>query len=218
MDIESHIHLRSFVRPNVNPIVKAIGFALFIHSLLFIYWQPVEQHSVAEIPEWINIKLIAGFEEKENISPVKRVEDVKVKPKEVKRHAEVKSFKKKIKKDISENDTKHNQKLKEKSLSAGSATTFIKADSRPYTLDNPKPVYPTSARRRGMQGVVLLSVEVNIKGYVENIDILRSSGFRILDVAALNSVKKWKFIPAHQGSRVVASIVQVPIRFVLNKS
>lgn len=69
-----------------------------------------------------------------------------------------------------------------------------------------------------MQGVVLLSVEVNIKGYVDRVNILRSSGFRVLDMAALSSVEKWKFIPAHQEKRTVESIVEVPIRFILDKT
>lgn len=68
MDIESHIQIRSFVKPtlrtSVMPMAKAIGLALFIHSLLFIYWQPIEQYSVAEIPEWINIKLTVGLKKR----------------------------------------------------------------------------------------------------------------------------------------------------------
>ena len=99
-----------------------------------------------------------------------------------------------------------------------SASTFVQADSKPFVMDNPKPVYPSSARRRGMQGVVLLQVSVSHKGKVTGIHVMQSSGFRVLDVAALNSVKQWRFMPARKGDIEVASTVQVPIRFILNNS
>ena len=67
-----------------------------------------------------------------------------------------------------------------------------------------------------MQGVVLLQVNVSDKGKVSAIHVMRSSGFRVLDVAALNSVKQWRFMPARKGDIEVASTVQVPIRFILN--
>ena len=96
------------------------------------------------------------------------------------------------------------------------ATTFIAADSRPYSLENPKPLYPAAARRRGMQGVVLLGVNINKTGHVEKINILQTSGFRVLDRSAIKSVKSWRFIPAQQDKQAVASIIEIPIRFMLN--
>jgi protein TonB len=52
---------------------------------------------------------------------------------------------------------------------------------------NPPPPYPSTARRRGWEGEVLLLVDVTAQGEVCNVTVSRSSGYRILDRAALNA-------------------------------
>ncbi len=83
-------------------------------------------------------------------------------------------------------------------------------------LNNPPPVYPKSARSNNVQGMVTLEVLVSESGAVKKIDIEKSSGFGILDNAALSAVQKWRFIPAHRGSEIVEAKVIVPIEFRLN--
>ena len=85
-------------------------------------------------------------------------------------------------------------------------------------LSNPKPFYPRVARRRGMQGMVILEVEVNVEGIPQKIEIEVSSGFKLLDVAALESVREWHFIPAQRNGMAVVASVDVPVRFVLNEA
>lgn len=80
-------------------------------------------------------------------------------------------------------------------------------------LSNPPPDYPAVARRRGLEGVVLLSVLVNEAGLPKEIRLAKSSGTPILDDAALGAVKGWKFVPARQGEQAVSAWVEVPIRF-----
>ena len=83
-------------------------------------------------------------------------------------------------------------------------------------LNNPSPVYPSRARKLGLQGTVMLRVEVNPTGRAEQISILTSSGVPVLDETAINTVRQWTFVPARQGDHPVAGTVNVPIRFVLN--
>ena len=80
-------------------------------------------------------------------------------------------------------------------------------------LSNPPPEYPVAARRRGQEGVVLLSVLVSEKGLPKEIRLAKTSGTPVLDEAALEAVKGWKFVPARQGEQAVAAWVEVPIRF-----
>jgi protein TonB len=80
---------------------------------------------------------------------------------------------------------------------------------------NPPPRYPRTARRRGTQGTVVLSVYVDEQGRVANVWIFESSGFRVLDNAALEGVKKWSFEPGRKGDTKVAMWVNVPVRFEL---
>ncbi len=83
-------------------------------------------------------------------------------------------------------------------------------------LKNPAPHYPKSARKHNIQGKVLLEVVVSPKGDAQHVTIASSSGFPILDRAAENAVKRWHFVPARSGSKMVQASVLVPIEFKLN--
>ncbi|WP_303785672.1 energy transducer TonB [Azovibrio restrictus] len=82
-------------------------------------------------------------------------------------------------------------------------------------LHNPKPPYPLLARRRGVEGKVLLKVQVSAAGLAEQVQIAQSSGHDSLDEAALNTVRTWRFVPAQRGDTPVAAAVLVPITFKL---
>lgn len=82
-------------------------------------------------------------------------------------------------------------------------------------LDNPKPVYPGLSRRMGEEGEVRLRVYVDAAGNPQQVEIERSSGYPRLDQAALETVKRWRFVPARQGDQPVAAWVIVPIQFTL---
>ena len=81
------------------------------------------------------------------------------------------------------------------------------------TLNNPKPPYPVSARRNGAQGRVILSVQVSASGASSEVLLKRSSGHAVLDDAALQTVRRWRFVPARRGDTPVDSWVDVPIIF-----
>jgi protein TonB len=80
-------------------------------------------------------------------------------------------------------------------------------------LNNPAPNYPLSAKRKGVQGKVLVSVLVKTDGTASAAQISRSSGSSDLDNAALEAVKEWKFIPARRGGELVQASVTVPVEF-----
>lgn len=80
-------------------------------------------------------------------------------------------------------------------------------------LRNPPPPYPPLSRRLGEQGKVDLRVHVNAEGLPTEVEIKSSSGSRRLDESALETVRKWRFIPARQDDRPVAAWVIVPINF-----
>lgn len=80
-------------------------------------------------------------------------------------------------------------------------------------LNNPIPAYPPMARRKGEQGKVLLSVMVNADGSPIRVEVRNSSGSASLDQAALETVKRWRFIPASQAGDNIESTVLVPLTF-----
>ena len=88
-------------------------------------------------------------------------------------------------------------------------------EALPLYRENPPPKYPILARRRGYEGTVVLRVLVDVQGKVKTLQIVESSGHRILDRAALAAVKKWGFEPGSRGKEKVGMWVKVPIKFQL---
>ena len=80
---------------------------------------------------------------------------------------------------------------------------------------NPKPAYPLAARRRGQEGLVLLLVRVTDKGRAAKVELKQTSGFSLLDAAALKAVRDWEFEPARLGFIPIESEIEVPVRFKL---
>lgn len=78
-----------------------------------------------------------------------------------------------------------------------------------------KPRYPESARRAGAQGVTTLRVRVLENGRVGEVHVEKSAGFRDLDRAAMEAVKKWIFEPARRGKDPVSVWVMLPVKFEL---
>lgn len=80
-------------------------------------------------------------------------------------------------------------------------------------LQNPAPTYPKVSRRRGEAGKVMLRVRVLGDGRADAVEIAESSGHPRLDEAAQETVRGWRFVPAHQGETPVDSWLRVPIVF-----
>ncbi|MDD5249839.1 MAG: energy transducer TonB [Rhodocyclaceae bacterium] len=83
-------------------------------------------------------------------------------------------------------------------------------------FDNPAPAYPPAARRRRIEGTVLLDVVVGADGRPSAVAVAVSSGEEQLDCAALTAVRTWRFVPARRGTEPVAAQVRVPLRFRLD--
>ncbi len=82
-------------------------------------------------------------------------------------------------------------------------------------LNNPRPAYPPMARRLGIEGLVVLRVQVSAKGLPEQVVVTQTSGQTVLDEAALRAVQGWSFVPARRGDKPIAHEVDVPVRFQL---
>jgi protein TonB len=83
-------------------------------------------------------------------------------------------------------------------------------------LHNPAPEYPEIAMERGWEGKVLMKVHVRPDGRPDSITVIRSSGQKVLDDAAVKTVNKWSFVPAKRGDTPIAGWVTVPINFNLS--
>lgn len=88
-------------------------------------------------------------------------------------------------------------------------------DYRADYLNNPRPPYPMVARRMGYHGKVVLDVEVLAEGKAGDVKLHQSCGYDILDNAAVQTVKTWRFTPARRFGQAVTQRFLVPIKFSL---
>lgn len=91
----------------------------------------------------------------------------------------------------------------------------VQPSSHASYLGNPKPNYPDVSRRFGEEGTVRLRVLVGADGRAHEVNVERSSGYRRLDKAALDAVRRWRFVPGTRGGVPEAMWYIVPIEFVL---
>ena len=83
-------------------------------------------------------------------------------------------------------------------------------------LNNPPPAYPLAARRRNIEGTVWIRAEIQPDGSCSQVELKTASTSGLLDQAALEAVKKWRFVPATLGSETLVAWVEIPITFKLN--
>ncbi len=80
-----------------------------------------------------------------------------------------------------------------------------------------KPSYPPIAKRMGYQGRVIVRLLVSAEGRVKRVKVIRSSGYGILDRAAVQALQKWRFSPALRNGIAVSWWVEVPVVFNLEQ-
>jgi protein TonB len=95
----------------------------------------------------------------------------------------------------------------------GTIAAFGKEDTISQTAGKlwrsaPFPSYPVEARQFHQTGTVLLRVAIGKNGNVAGVQVLQSSGHRILDDAAVRAVRLWKAQPQYAGRKGT-----VPVHF-----
>ena len=91
------------------------------------------------------------------------------------------------------------------------------AEYKAAYLNNLRPAYPLLAIRQGAQGQVLLLVEVTTDGRAGRIELEKPSGHAMLDAAAVNAVRAWRFTPARKDGLLTTQTVRIPIHFNLKE-
>lgn len=128
------------------------------------------------------------------------------------------------------------QLLSDMVVAAGASTKVFEGDPEPAASDgqpntsggdpgvfagpvpapgNRPPVYPPEARRRRQSGTVLVHLLIEADGRVSKATITSSSGFPLLDRAALKAVTSWRFSPATSGGIAIRCEADLPVEFVL---
>jgi len=84
---------------------------------------------------------------------------------------------------------------------------------QPMKIKDVKPVYPPEAQANRVQGVVIIETIIDPDGLVVDARILRS--IPLLDEAALDAVRQWKFTPTLMNGAPTAVVMTVTVNFML---
>jgi TonB family protein len=82
----------------------------------------------------------------------------------------------------------------------------------PTLVREVKPIYTEEARRRGVEGDVVLEVVVSADGRVGEVRVVHSLGSG-LDQRAIEAVRQWSFTPARRLGTPVDVLVEVAVEF-----
>jgi periplasmic protein TonB len=78
-----------------------------------------------------------------------------------------------------------------------------------------EPAYPILAKQAGIQGIVVIKAVISREGRIERTEVL--SGHSLLQQAALEAVRQWKYKPYYLNSEPVEVETQITVKFVLNR-
>jgi protein TonB len=91
----------------------------------------------------------------------------------------------------------------------------LSAVDMPRKLHDVSPVYPQLALRANIEGVVVVEAVIAVDGSVRDARILRSVA--LLDRAALDAVRQWRYAPTRLNGVAVPVIVTVTVQFRLQR-
>jgi periplasmic protein TonB len=85
----------------------------------------------------------------------------------------------------------------------------------PRKIADVAPVYPQLAQASHVEGIVIIEATIDVRGTVQAARVLRS--VTLLDQAALDAVRQWKFTPALLNGVPVPVIMTVTVNFTLHR-
>jgi protein TonB len=98
----------------------------------------------------------------------------------------------------------------------GGGPIEIRGDVKgPILVSMIEPEYPESMRRLHKEGVVILEAVITASGEVDDVRILKSEG-AVLDRAASDAVRRWRYRPATLNGRAVSVYLRVTVTFGLH--
>lgn len=83
----------------------------------------------------------------------------------------------------------------------------------PARIRDAAPVYPAIAQAARVQGVVIIEATIDTEGAVVDARVLRS--VPLLDQAALDAVRQWRYAPSRLNGQPVAVVMTVTVNFQL---
>jgi protein TonB len=83
----------------------------------------------------------------------------------------------------------------------------------PQKIVNVPPRYPATAQAARIEGLVVLDAVIDATGRVNDVRVIHS--IRLLDQAAIDAVRQWRFTPTLLNGEPVSILLTVSVRFTL---
>jgi periplasmic protein TonB len=83
----------------------------------------------------------------------------------------------------------------------------------PRKISDARPIYPEFARSARKEGTVILEAVLDTTGRVTQLRVIKSEP--LLDLAAVDAVKQWRYTPSLYGGRPVSVLMTITVRFTL---
>lgn len=87
----------------------------------------------------------------------------------------------------------------------------------PRKVKHVAPEYPAEMQSQGVQGTTILEAVIADTGCVRRLEVVRSSGAHLLDLAALLAVSGWEFQPTRVDGHAVPVQMTVTVNFALRR-
>lgn len=180
-----------------HPWTTFFSVALFVHLAVFVFW-PSDRIAAGELTMPANVVLLMNLD-----VAVPRVQDTEV----------LKVDETKIEIGQKDQDQKKTQDMRRSS----EGTTFLpgfEADSKPQPLIDISSIlsYPQTAFDAGIQGSVLLELDISEAGVVVNVRLVQRAGWGF-DEEAVRKIVKVRFRPALKDKLPVAVTIILPVQF-----
>jgi protein TonB len=94
---------------------------------------------------------------------------------------------------------------------------FYAYDTAPKVLRRVEPIYPIEARNQGLEGTVVLHVNLDAHGRIQRAWVARASAAEALIGAAMDAIYQFEFEPGRQKDVPVPCTVAIPFEFHLNR-
>jgi TonB family protein len=97
----------------------------------------------------------------------------------------------------------------------GAVRSIAEVSQLPRFKTQVKAVYPEGAKRAGIEGVVILQVDIDATGAVMDVQVVQGLGSGC-DEAAAEAMKQSTFTPAYAGTDPVPVRIRIPYRLKIN--
>jgi TonB family protein len=84
------------------------------------------------------------------------------------------------------------------------------ASPKEYVRYAARPEYPVEARRHHMEGRGVFAMHIRPNGIVASVEIVKSTGYAVLDGAAISALRQWRYHP-----KPFKRVVTTPMNFTM---